>query len=86
MVVQVTALPCLRCGSRVTVDVMEHPDSGKMCGVRLKCLNDHAWDEWCDSLDEAINAWNERPPVKTKRVSGEVGESQQTVNLPPRAE
>lgn len=52
-------LPCLRCGSdKVKVKACEWDDSKTM---RCECENGHAWDEWLDTEDQAIVAWNERP-------------------------
>lgn len=28
---------------------------------RVECENGHAWDEWLDTEQEAVEAWNEEP-------------------------
>ena len=56
-------LPCLRCGSNI-VEIKEW-----YCGdnaepyYRCQCALEHEWDEWHDTKDKAIAAWNERPIV-----------------------
>jgi len=53
-------LPCLRCGSnKIEVTSWEPGDNGRI-SYRCECENGHSWDEWEDTIPEAINSWNER--------------------------
>jgi hypothetical protein len=53
-------LPCLRCGSEnIQIEAWD-PDCKKHCAYRCFCENRHYWDEWLDTEEEAIKAWNER--------------------------
>ena len=53
--------PCLRCGN---IDIEIQPwfnDNGHETSYRCACANGHHWDEWFDYLEDAVEAWNERP-------------------------
>lgn len=52
---------CLRCGSKkLKLDFMER-DGSSISFFRVQCENGHAWDEWHDTIAEAVSAWNEVP-------------------------
>ena len=51
-------LPCPRCGSKlIELESFDRQDEYFRC----YCENDHSWDEWCGSEQNAVDAWNERP-------------------------
>jgi hypothetical protein len=54
--------PCLRCGN---IDIEIHPWfdvlDGSETAYRCACGNGHYWDEWLNTIEDAVNAWNERP-------------------------
>lgn len=55
--------PCLRCGSSKTRLEYFSRDDDCENGCRIICENGHAWDEWLDTEEEAIAAWNEKPGI-----------------------
>ena len=54
-------LNCLRCNSPNIFIEKYYSDSSTQNLYRCSCENLHRWDEWCDTKDEAIDLWNERP-------------------------
>jgi hypothetical protein len=49
---------CKRCGATPTIETYDGREY-----FRVKCENGHAWDEWLDTEEEAIEAWNEEPAL-----------------------
>ena len=68
-------LPCLRCGTSKIVLLISEAYPGRKL-YQCECENGHSWNEWCDTPEEARNAWNERPVVviTTAQSSEDKGE------------
>lgn len=64
------AKPCPRCGSKTIMFV--YWDCPDVMPVRCTCGNLHTWDEWHDSEEEAIEAWDERADSKYKECLDEI--------------
>jgi len=57
---------CLRCGSK-NIKLQEwYCGDSSIPSFRYRCDNEHMWDEWFDTKEEAEVAWNERPKSSPK--------------------
>lgn len=51
--------PCPRCGvTKFDEDTLDFSDSNTTY-YRVMCINGHAWDDWSDTMEEAMDVWNE---------------------------
>ena len=50
--------PCPRCGS-TQFDESTLENDCCIVGYRVMCINGHAWDEWSDTIEDAMDVWNE---------------------------